>query len=554
MTEIELQQLLEELIAEGECEFIEFKKNHYKDFAELGKYFSALANGACLRNKDFGFLIFGIEDKTYYPEGTKRKFEDNGKTLELHFRTFVKPKTKFEIHHFHYKEKLITLLKFAAAKGEPVTYDKIPWGRVKSHLVDLRSDLHSDLLKIIYNSDLDWSAQIAEKATIEDLDEEAIKKAKRNFCERRENAKYLDKIDSWDVKTFLNKAEILINGKITNAALILLGKREARHHLKNLNVAEITWGLETLEEKAYEHFYPPFILCTSEIWSRIRNTKYKLFPANELLSREVDKYDKKVVLEALYNCIAHQNYFLNSRIILTEKADRLIFISAGNFFEGKAEDYATGEKIAQKYRNQFLANAMVNLAMIDKRGYGINQMYLGQKKRFFPLPDYSKSNSENVILEIYGRVIDEKFSQILMEKDLDFPTTILLDRVQKNLPISEKDIKILRQKKLIEGRKPNYFIAAEIASATNQKEKYIKNRAFSKEQYKAWILKFLDEFKEISRKEVDDILMNHLSNILSNEAKKKKIDNLLQEMSKKDKTIKNYGNFRSPKWRKLGEN
>lgn len=146
------------------------------------------------------------------------------------------------------------------------------------------------------------------------------------------------------------------------------------------------------------------------------------------------------------------------------------------FFEGKAEDYATGEKIAQKYRNPFLVNAMVNLGMIDKRGYGINKMFLGQKRRFFPFPDYSKSDSENVNLEIYGRVINENFSQLLMEQNLDFPTTILLDRVQKNLFLPDKDIKILKKKKLIEGRKGQYFIAAEVAAKVDKVAEYIHEK------------------------------------------------------------------------------
>ncbi len=552
MTEIELQKLLEELLKRGECEFIEFKKNDYS-VEEMGKYFSALSNGACLKNEDFGFLVFGVDDKTCKVVGTVRNFknDNNQKSLNLHFRNFVSPQIKFEIHHFSYKEKPVVLFKFLAAKGCPTIYNKIAWGRVDSHNVNLNETKYSDLLRKICNSGVDWSAQIAELATIEDLDEQALLKAKEKFKERRENARYLKEIDNWDVATFLNKAEVLIGGKITNAALLLLGKRESRHHLKNLNVAEITWGLETIEEKSYEHFYPPFLLCTSEIWKRIRNTKYKFFPSHELLAREVNKYDEEVILEALYNCIAHQDYFLNSRIILTEKADRLIFVNAGSFFEGRAEEYATGEKIAQNYRNDFLVNAMVNLGMIDKRGYGINKMFLGQKKRFFPMPDYSKSDSKNVRLEIYGRVIDEKFSQILMERELELTTIILLDYVQKKIPLSDDGIRLLKKQKLVDGRKPNYFISAEVAEIVDQKAEFIKNKAFDKSYYKDVILQFLGRYKEASRKEIDNLLIKKLSEILNTEAKKKKIENLLQEMSKKDGTIQNIGNNRNPRWIKL---
>jgi ATP-dependent DNA helicase RecG len=550
MTESETQQLLNQLIEEGESEFVEFKKNHYENFEELGKYFSALSNGACLRNKDHGFLIFGIDDQTHDPIGKKRSFEENGKTLELYFRTHIHPKTKFEIHSFLYKAKPVSLLKFAAAKGEPVSYIKTPWGRIKSHLVNLLDEKYSDLLRKIYNSSTDWSAQIVEDATIQDLDEEAIKKAKEKFKERRENSAYLKEIDQWTTETFLTKTEVLRKNKITNAALILLGKRESRNLLKDANAAEITWSLET-EEKSYEHFYPPFLTATSKIWQRIRNTKYKLFPAKELLAIEVNKYDEEVVLEAIHNCIAHQDYHENSRIIVSEKVDCLIFTNAGSFFEGKAEDYAIGEKKALNYRNPFLIGAMVNLGMIDKMGYGIRKMFLGQKKKFFPLPDYSNSNQENVILKIYGRIIDEKFSQILIEKDLDLPTVISLDRIQKNLPISDENAAFLRKQKLLEGRKPNYFITAEIASITNQEEKYLKTRGADNQQLKDWVLLHLSKFKEASREKIDSILMRFLPDNLPEKQKKKRVENLLQRMAR-DKLIKNIGTKRSPKWVKLG--
>ena len=115
------------------------------------------------------------------------------------------------------------------------------------------------------------------------------------------------------------------------------------------------------------------------------------------------------------NAIAHQDYSLNSRIIVTEKTDRLIFSNAGSFYSGSPEDYIFGDKTPDRYRNSWLSKAMVNLGMIDTMGYGIHTMYLEQKKRYFPLPDYSKSETNKVILEIYGQEIDENYSKLLME-------------------------------------------------------------------------------------------------------------------------------------------
>ena len=268
---------------------------------------------------------------------------------------------------------------------------------------------------------------------------------------------------------FLDKLKVTIHGKITRAALILLGKSEAAY-LLSPQVVQITWKLDT-EERAYEHFSMPLFLAVNEVLAKIRNVNYKFFPSNQLISVEVPKYDNEVILEALNNCIAHQDYSLNARIIVTEKINKLIFENAGRFFEGVAEDYFLGEKTPKHYRNKWLVEAMVNLNMIDSMGYGIYKMLKSQKERYFPLPDYAKSNDKEVILEIYGHAIDEKYSQLLMERkdDLSLTEIINIDRVQKGLSITDDAAKMLKSKGLIEGRKPNYYISASVAEITDKK-------------------------------------------------------------------------------------
>ncbi len=55
---------------------------------------------------------------------------------------------------------------------------------------------------------------------------------------------------------------------------------------------------------------------------------------------------------------------------------------------------------------------------------------------------------------------------------------MMLDKVQKKQPLNDSEVRILKQKKLIEGRKPNYFISLNVAQHTGQKASYTKNKAF----------------------------------------------------------------------------
>jgi ATP-dependent DNA helicase RecG len=134
-------------------------------------------------------------------------------------------------------------------------------------------------------------------------------------------------------------------------------------------------------------------------------------------------------------------------------------------------------------------------------------------------------------------------------KDLPLTKVVLLDRVQKKLPITDEAASMLKRDKLIAGRKPNYYLEASVASATDNKAAYIKNRAFDDEHYKKMVIEFLKTFKKASREEIDKLLINKLSDVLNEKQKRNKIRNLLYAMSKKEGLIWNSSSStRHPVW------
>lgn len=546
----ELKKLLDELRAlPDETEWVEFKVNDCEPQA-VGEYISALANSACLHRKDHGYLVFGIENKTHLVKGTNfkpRKEKVGSEELENWLAHLLTPRIDFTILKFVYEGLPIVIFKIDPAQNIPVRFKGVEHIRVGSYKKKL-ADHPEKARKIWGNSEAtDWSAQICEGATIDNLDEEAIKVAKEKYKSNNQNRPFAAEIDNWDIKTFLDKAKITINGKITNTAIILLGKLESTHFISPA-VARITWKLDDTEA-AYEHFDPPFYLNINKVYQKIRNIKYKILPENILIPIEVDKYEQWVILEALNNCIAHQDYSLQSRIIVTERPGVLIFTNAGIFFEGVLDDYTLGDKTPEKYRNFFLSQAMNNLGMIDTVGHGIKKMFNLQRNRYFPLPEYDFSDSQRVSLTIYGHIIDENYTKLLIERaDLDLKTTILLDKVQKRQKISKEACTYLKKNKLIEGRYPNNFIAAQIADITGEHSSYIKNRAFDNKYYKDFIILLLKQKGSASRQVINDLLLTKMSDALNKEQKLTKIHNLLYEMAKKDKTIKNEGTKKNSKW------
>jgi ATP-dependent DNA helicase RecG len=157
----------------------------------------------------------------------------------------------------------------------------------------------------------DWSAEVVESASITDLDPDALATARAKFKEHKIIAAWYADIDGWDWPTFLDKAKLTANGHVTRTALLLLGKAGAAHFLSP-HPAQITWKLDA-EDRAYQHFGPPFILATTELLKRLRNVPQKLFPSNQLLPVEIQKYDTRSILEAMHSCIAHQDYTRQER-------------------------------------------------------------------------------------------------------------------------------------------------------------------------------------------------------------------------------------------------
>ncbi len=550
MTEEELKKQLKYTLGlSGETEWLEFKeaKTNY-NFDSIGKYFSALSNEAKLKNKSYGWLIFGV-DKFHQVVGTN--YREDRKSLDSlkheianHTNNHI---TFIEAYEVLSDNKRVVLFQIPAAQpGNPTSWKGHYYGRDGESLVALNNQEYDQ----IRNQSIlvDWSAEICEGANLSDLDENAIFKAKYEYGLK--NPRLKSDINSWDNETFLKKVKVTREAQITRAAILLLGKPSASVFLSP-SVAKISWILKDDKniEQDYTHFQPPLILTTDHALDKIRNLKYRYLPDNTLFPIELAKYEPYVIREALHNCIAHQDYSLNSRITLVEYPEELVFTNAGSFLPGTIENVIAQDSPPIYYRNQFLADAMVQFNMIDTVGGGIKKMYTLQKQRSFPLPSYDLSNSNQVTVSIIGKVINENYTRILIKNtDLDLPTVILLDKVQKKIKIPKTEAQVLRNKGLIDGRFPNIFVSSSIAAITNDKSGYIKYKAFDKQYYKDLIINFIKKYKSASRKEITNLLLNKLSESLSDKQKHSKIKNLIYEMSHKDKSIKNVGTNRSPKW------
>ncbi|MFZ1693901.1 MAG: RNA-binding domain-containing protein [Flavobacteriales bacterium] len=394
MTSAEALFLLDRLLkSPGEHEVLEFKTASVDfSFDKLGQYFSALSNEANLAREKRAWLVLGVEPKKHTVVGSQ--FKNSWQKLR-NLKKDIADKTTdritfVEIHEVVKEGMRVLMFEIPPApKGVPVAFEDHWYGRDHESLVPLNPEKYERIRAQMIQED--WSAGVVPDATILDLDPSAIEKAKTEFRKKFPGrAEEMDR-GNWSDLTFLNKARLTSKGNITRAALILLGRPEAEHFLNPADV-KIRWKLKNEREEDVDHVVlsMPLILAVDVVFNKIRHLKYRYMrEPGSIFPEEVDKYEPFTIREALNNCIAHQDYTISGRINVIELPDQLTFTNRGSFIPGSVERTVLDNAPEEKYRNPFLASAMVQVNMVDTAGGGIRKLFQYQRDRLFPLPELS---------------------------------------------------------------------------------------------------------------------------------------------------------------------
>ena len=548
MTELELKYFLREHFPKEneKCEWKEFKSLKSSISARQGE--DLISYISSISNMDGGNIIIGIEDKTLNIVGIQDFSDYTKENIKIRILGNCTNLISegFEVDEFTTSDtkKIVWIVKVPKHSFRlPVYAHKKAWQRIGDSLVEMTKERLDTILNENLNKE-DWTKIIIENATINDLDEEAIKKARIEFIKR--TPKYSEEIESWDNAKFLNKAALTIRGKITRACFILLGKQEEAHFLDS--AVKIRWNLKTIDnqDKDSEIFHIPFILSVDEVYRKIRNLKYRYLKEGTLFPDEVLRYDPFVIREPLNNAIAHQDYSEKALINVEEfEDDHLVFTNYGRFIPKSVEYVVLHDSPEEYYRNLFLVEAMRKLGMIETQGGGIRKVFNFQKQRFFPLPEYNLSENK-VKVTITGKVINEEFAKILINNpEITLEDIILLDKVQKQVELTLEEIRYLKKRKFIEGRKGGIFLSQELVRKTGNKEllvDYLNKRSLEDEYLKDRILEFIEKGNIVGRKQIDLYIIPKLSTLLRPEQKKTKVTNLLSSlrMKRKIKSLPGY--------------
>ena len=244
----------------------------------------------------------------------------------------------------------------------------------------------------------------------------AAAEAKKRIKKVKKLAKKTAKKAAKDTAKTVAK-ETAIGGKVTNAAMLLLGNSDFDYLFTA--APSIMWRLYGVDgtDKDYAIFKIPFINVVDKVFAKVRNLTYRYMPNQMMLfPMETEQYDSWLMRELLNNSIAHSNYQLGGRIYVNEFDDKIKITNPGDFIPQRIENVLEVSYNPPFYRNQLLAEAMVAFHMIDTATLGIRRAYNIQKAKYFPMPDsLSEVQKKNKIHNLLTSMKNKN----LIEKDSD---------------------------------------------------------------------------------------------------------------------------------------
>ncbi len=476
------------LTAPTENEHLEFKeaRNRY-DFEKLVSYCAALAN------EGGGHMILGVTDRIPRQVVGTAAFENLERTkaglLErLHLRIFVEEVA-------HPKGRVLVFDVPSRPIGMPVQHKGTYWMRGGEDLVSMTPDM---LKRIFDESGPDYSAEICPHATMADLQPEAIERFRTIWWRRSGN----DALKELTPSQLLEDAELLVDGCITMAALILLGTPKALS--RHLAQAEIVYEYRSSEAsipyQQRKEFREGFFLIHDQLWETVnlRNDLYQY--QDGLFRHEIPTFNEAVVREAVLNAVSHRDYRLGGSVFIRQYPARLEIVSPGGFPDGITVDNILWR---QSPRNRRIAEVFSKCGLVERSGQGANRMFEECIKESKPMPDFSDTDDFQVSLTLRGDVQDPLFLQFLekvgdrVQASFTTKDFLLLDYIhkEKNIPpeLVERIPRLLDLGVIDRAGKGRYVLSKRFYAMAGAKGVYTRKKGLDRDTNKALLLKHIRE-------------------------------------------------------------
>jgi len=529
---------LEDWMRGAEDEHLEFKeaKNQFST-DKLIRYCSALAN------EGGGRIVLGITDeKPRHVVGTRAFAELNSVKAKL----VDKLGLRIEATVLDHSDGRVLVFEVPSRPiGMPIDYDGAYLMRAGEGLVAMTADR----LKSIFDEAVpDYSAEICSKATLDDLDPTAIENLRTMWTRKSGN----EALYNLNAEQLLTDAELLVDGGVTYAALVLLGTHRALG--RHLAQAEVIFEYRSSEASTpfqqRREFREGFFLFDEELWKVIdaRNEVYQY--EEGLFVGDIPAFDRRVVREALLNAASHRDYRNGGSTFVRQFPSKLEVVSPGGFTAG-----VTPENILwrQAPRNRRIADVFAKCGLVERSGQGARLMFERSIRDGKLRPDFSGTDDYQVFLTLYGEVRDPRFLEFFGKvgqealstfSTQDFLVVDLIHREQPVPPDLQDRLPRLLELGVIEsqgrGSNKTYFLSRRFYTALDKRGTYTRRRGLDKETNKALLLRHIEDSED------EGARFEELSQVLPS-LSRDQIQGLMKEL-KREGRIHVVGKTRAARW------
>ena len=471
-----------------------------------------------LCNEGGGFLVIGMSDN--YPHeviGTKQNLGTIGELeAKIYSDTEIRPK----IYELYEEEKRVLVIEIPPRPaGRVFTFEDVALMRIGEELKPMSSEVY---LSIIQEQEPDFSHQICADLKLSDLDENAIAILKEKYALKQNNPRF----KTLSNEQLLSDLELLKSGKLTNAALSLLGKKEVLK--EKLPQAAVMLEYRNSENQIpFDNRIPftdPFFILIDELWNTI-NLRNGSFPIHDgAYIFNIPFFNEEVIRESINNAITHRDYRKTSEIIIKQFPQRLDIINAGGFPIGVNLDNLL--KTPSTPRNRLLADVLQKTGIVERSGQGVDKIFYNTLVEGKAEPDYKKSDLFQVNLKLSAVIEDRAFALFVVAVQEELPETeklsvlevINLNMIKKNVAKKDLDTEIvskLLEKKLIEKRgKTNaisYILSKDYYEFTDEKSKYYNLQELDENQVLTPIIQFISREGKAKMKDFVGLFEDKLS-------------------------------------------
>ena len=376
----------QKIIGAAESTTIEWKKS-LSVFHEIMETISAFSN------TEGGKILVGVSDdgEVLGVQIGKGTIEDLVNKIGQHTDPKVFPKISVK----KVAGKDVIVIDVKESRDHLVLADGLPYKRVGRTSPRMSKDEYERLILEKHRGALSFDGEVCKGAAMSDIDVEKV----MHFLSVARQERGLDIDAKSSAKDVLMRLDLLKGSKLTNAAILLFGKRPRSFftqseskcvRFKGLDVTgemidlkpingDIVTQLRDIEKFIYDHI-------SMRAW----------IESGKMERQEKWEYPPKAIREALANAMAHRDFRTTSKVQVRIFDDRIEFWNPAILPQGW-----TAETLKQKHEskpfNPLLAEAFFWIKYAEEVGTGTGKIITWCREWGLPDPDFEYAGSSLVV-------------------------------------------------------------------------------------------------------------------------------------------------------------